>query len=267
MTSAFHRPEGLPPGATPVGHRRVTWRLHPALTDVLNALGETSLGKAFKDRAVEVSTSKAFSDPVDHSSALVAYRHLLEWADGDGLQLTASGYLRPADVAALAAMMPTMRGWMHKMSREIDVHPVLFFREQVKSMGLLRKYKGSLRLTKAGREGLGNAIALWEHLADTLVPADPGFGTDASVVVLVHMATTEGEIDVGAVAKTLTALGWSHRDGSPVGSGEVYDVWNDLWVVLGNIGEHEGHSRVERRLSPAARILIHDALFDEVPER
>lgn len=56
------------------------------------------------------------------------------------------------------------------------------------------------------------------------MPADTGFTADASVVVLVHMATTEGGIDVDAVVKTLTALGWSHRDGTPVGRGEVYEV-------------------------------------------
>ncbi|MFT4231937.1 MAG: hypothetical protein QM606_04060 [Leucobacter sp.] len=41
--------------------------------------------------------------------------------------------------------MPTMRDWMHKMAREIDVHPAFSFREYVKSIGLLRKYKGSPR--------------------------------------------------------------------------------------------------------------------------
>lgn len=151
MTSAFHRPTDPPPGAVPLRHRRVAWNLHPVLTDVLNTLGETSLGQAFKDRAVEVSMLKVLGDPVDHAGALVAYRYLLERAGGDGLPLTAAGYLKPVDVQALAAAMPTMRDWIHKMAREIDAHPVLHFREYVKSIGLLRKYKGSLRLTRLGR--------------------------------------------------------------------------------------------------------------------
>ncbi|MFT3833173.1 MAG: hypothetical protein QM711_07605 [Micropruina sp.] len=94
----------------------MAWDLNPVLTDVLNTLGEkTPLGQAFKDRAVEVSMAKVLGDPVDHAEALVAYRHLLEQADGDGLPLTAAGYLRPADVQTLAAVMPTMRDWIHKM--------------------------------------------------------------------------------------------------------------------------------------------------------
>lgn len=160
MTSAFHRPRDPPPGAESVRHRRVTWRLHQTLTDILNSLEGMPIGQAFKDRAVEVSTSKVFSDTIDHATALAAYRWILEHAVGDGLPLTSSGYLKPADVQALAAVMPTMHGWIHKMAREVDVHPVLYFRECLKAIGLLRKYKGSLRLTKAGREGLADATSL-----------------------------------------------------------------------------------------------------------
>lgn len=265
MTSAFHRPTDPPPEVGPLHHRRVAWDLHPALTDVLNTLGETSLGQAFKDRAVDVSTLKVLGDPVDHARVLVAYRSLLERADGEGLPLTPAGYLKPAEVQALAAVMPTMRDWTQKIAREIDVHPVLYFREHAKSIGLLRKYKGSLRLTRLGRVALNDANVLWEHLVDMLVPAEKSFHADAIVVVLVHMATTERRIDVGAVAQTLTVLGWSHRDGSPVSRGEVYEVWNELWDVLGNIGEAEGSHRSDRMMSHAARVLVHEALFTEVP--
>lgn len=267
MTSAFHRPMDPPFGVGPLRHRRVAWNLHPVLTDVLNTLGETPLGQGFKDRAVEVSMLKVLGDPVDHAEALVAYRNLLEKADDDGLPLTAAGYLKPADVQALAAVMPTMHDWIHKMAREIDVHPVLHFREYVKSIGLLRKYKGSLRLTRLGRVALNDANVLWNHLVDTLAPDERSFHADATVVVLVHMATTEGRIDVGAVAHTLTALGWSHRDGSPVSQGEVYEVWNELWDVLGNIGESERKHRSDRMLSHAARVMVHEALFTEVAPR
>lgn len=265
MTSAFHRTTDPPPGIGPLRHRRVAWNLHPVLTDVLNTLGETPLGRAFKDRAVEVSTLKVLGDPVDYADALLAFRYLLERADGDGLPLTAAGYLKPADVQALAVVMPTMRDWIHKMAREIDVHPVLHFREYVKSIGLLRKYKGSLRLTRLGRVALNDPTALWKHLADTLAPNEQAFHADATVVVLVHMATTEGGIDVGTVAQTLTTLGWSHRDGSPISQGEVYEVWNELWDVLGNIGESEGSHRSDRMMSQAARVLAHEALFTQVP--
>lgn len=265
MTSAFHRPTDPPPRVGPLRHRRVAWNLHPVLTDILNTLGETPLGQAFKDRAVDVSMLKVLGDPVDHAGALVAYRDLLERADGEGLRLTVAGYLKPADVQALAAVMPMMRNWIHKMAREIDVHPVLSFREYVKSIGLLRKYKGSLRLTRLGRVAANDPTVLWKHLADTLAPDEQSFHADATVVVLMHMATTGGRIDIGAVAQTLTTLGWSHRDGSPVSHGEVYEVRNELWDVLGNIGESEWSHRSDRMMSHAARVMVHEAFFTEVP--
>lgn len=267
MTSAFHRPTDPPVGVGSLRHRRVAWNLHPVLTDILNTLGATPLGQAFKDRAVDVSMLKVLGHPVDHAAVLVAYSYLLKQADGDRLPLTAAGYLKPADMQSLATVMPAMRGWVHKMAREIDARPVLHFREYVKSIGLLRKYKGSLRLTRLGRVAANDPTVLWKHIADTLAPDEQSFHADATVVVLVHMATTEGGIDVGAVAQTLTALGWSHRDGSSVSQGEVYEVWNELWDVLGNIGEGEGNRRSDRVLSHAARVMVHEALFTEVPPR
>lgn len=267
MTSDSHSPADPPPALGPLYRRRVAWNLHPVLTDVLNALVETPLGQALKDRAVEVSAMKVLGDPVNHAEALEAFRYLLERADGDGLPLTAAGYLKPADVRALAAVLPTMRDWTRKMAREIDVHPVHHFREYVKSIGLLRKYKGSLRLTRLGRLMLNDSNELWNHVADTLAPNERSVYAEATVVILVHMATTEGWIDVDAVAQTLTALGWAYEDGSPISEFAVYDVWNELWDVLGNIGESDGSHHLDRVLSPAARVVVNEALFTEVPPR
>lgn len=254
-------------GGPSMRHRRVTWQLHPVLTEVLNRLEGTAVGQAFKDRAVEVSTLSVLSDPIDLDAALAAHRWVLAHADVDGLPLTAAGYLKPVDVQALAAVMPQMRDWIHRMAREIDAHPVLYFREYLKAIGLIRKYKGTLRLTRAGRDGLADSSRLWQHLAHTLVIDGTDFDAQASVVILVHAATTEGRIDMDAVARTMTALGWTHRDDSPVQDSEVYPIWNELWTALGNVGDvaelPEGRNW-DRQLSAAARVLVSNALFAEV---
>lgn len=264
MPSAFFPPERFPGVPGPVRRRRVTWRLHPALTNVLNQLEGTALGQAFKDRALEVSTSKVLSDPIDHAAALTAHRWLLERAEGDGLQLTAAGYIKPTDVKALAAVMPEMESWIFTIGREIDAHPVLYFREQIKEIGLIRKYKGTLRLTRAGRAGLAEPKALWRHLAETLIPTGDGFNTYSAVVILVHAATSEGEPDLDAIARTMTAIGWKHQNDAPVTRTDVHPVWNDLWTTLGNIGERAvGEHRSSRVLSGPARILANEALFEE----
>jgi hypothetical protein len=254
-------------GDPSIRHRRVAWRLHPVLTEVLNRLEGTAIGQALKDRAVELSTFAVLSDPIDIDAALAAHRWVLAHADGDGVPLTAAGYLKPADVRALAAVMPQMRGRIHKMTREIDAHPVLHFREYLKEVGLIRKYKGTLRITRLGRDALADSGRLWQHLADTLLIDGTDFDAQASVVILVHAATTEGGIDVDAVARTITALGWTHRDDSPVQDSEVCPIWNELWTALGNVGDvaelPEGRNW-DRELSTAARVLVSNALFTEV---
>lgn len=261
-SSSHHR--GNRPAGPGSGLRHVAQRLHPALTDVLNRLDGTPIGDGFKQRAVDVSTSTFSEDPVDRSEALAAHRWLLDRADGDGLPLTAAGYLTPADVKALAEVLPTMQDGTFAMASEADVYPVLDFSDYLKAIGLLRTYKASLRLTREGRVGLADADRLWGHLEDTLVLTDSDFDIHASIVVLVHMATTKVGIDGDEVAETMTALGWSHPGGAAVRRDEISPVWDDLWTALGNVGERVGTQHGDGHLSPAARALIHDTLFDEV---
>ncbi|MBE7195263.1 MAG: hypothetical protein INR66_22645, partial [Gordonia polyisoprenivorans] len=71
--------------------RRVL-QLHPALTDVLQRVDGTVRGRALRDRAVEVSTIRAFGDPIDRAEALTAFRWFLDQAAGDGFRLTQAGY-------------------------------------------------------------------------------------------------------------------------------------------------------------------------------
>ena len=258
MTSAFHRPASDGPRHL----RRVSLRLHPALTDVLNRLDGLPLGQSFKDRAVELSTTTLLSEPVNRDEALHSYRWLLERAAGDGLPLTQAGYLKPADVQALAGVMPTMDDWIFAVKLERNAHPVWHFREFMKAVGLLRKYKGTLRTTRIGRECLADSEVLWAHLADRLLFTGSRFDVDASVVVLVHMATSDERLDVDAVARTLTELGWQTPDGSPVRTSDVYPVWNELWTAIGNVGPSAGSHRHSRVLSVAAKHLVSDALFE-----
>lgn len=264
MTSAFYRRSEPSVDPVQVQRRRIVWRLDPALSIVLNRLDGTPFGQSFKERAVTVSTSKALGAPIDRAGALEAHLWLLERAAGEGLPLTAAGYLKPADVKELATRLPSMRDWSFAVGRESDTTPVLDFREYLKGIGLVRKYKGSLRLTPAGRAASANAESLWAYIADTLILDGSDFETDACVLVLVHMATTEGRIDLDLIARTMTALGWSLEGGVPVSSRELYPVWNDLWVALGSIGVFKGEVSFDRIIGDAARRMVNETLFTEV---
>jgi len=246
----------------------VTLRMHPALTRTLNALLSTPLGESFKDRVEQVAVLKPLEDEIDKAEALAAYMWVIENADSGGLPLTAAGYLKPAYVKSLAAVLPTMRDWPFNIGREIDVQPVLYFREELQTIGLLRKYKASLRASRLARAMLNHPDWLWSHIARVLIPAEGSFHEAATVVLLVHLASTDGEIDHDAVARTLTTLGWGFSDGTPVTRADTIEELADLWTLLGNVSEpasEEQHDAFLTRVAtPAVRLMIHSALFEEV---
>jgi hypothetical protein len=248
--------------------RHIVQRTHPSLAQILDLLDGAPGGQAFIDRAIELAATIGTADSVDHRVALRPHLWILERAAGDGLQLTAAGYLRPADVTAFADVLPTMRDWLFPVHREVDAHPVLAFREQLTSFALLRRYKGTLRASPTGRAGLKDPARLWAHLADRLMLGLNDFEETATVVALVHMATSGDRIDIPAVARTLTQLGWTHQGGAAIGRDDVYPVYNDLWCALGNVGAVESaDSWRSRRLSSDAVALARDALFQQVSER
>ena len=247
--------------------RSGTFRLHPALTDVLNAVDGTPIGTAFKDRAIDLVNTTFFEEPIDKAEALRAHHWLIDRAGADGLPLTAAGYLKPADAQAFADVVPTMREWPFGFTRESDARPLLWFRQHLVSAGLFRKYRGTLQPTKVARAGLADPDGLWAALAARLIPSRHRFDEAASVVIAVHAATNGGgAMDTDAVARTLSAAGWKHDDRDGVSARDVHPLWNDLWAGLGNVGAPtETRVPFERSLSPAAIALVRDALFVEVP--
>jgi hypothetical protein len=141
-------------------------------------------------------------------TSFVAVRWFLDRAAEGDLPLTAAGYLRPADVVAAAKVVPAMQRWIGKANRESDCVPILLFREALQALGLLQKRKGVLRLTRAGRAALEAPEALWNHLADRLVPSSAGFDTDATLLVLAFAASSaDAELPIDVIAAALTDLG------------------------------------------------------------
>jgi len=179
------------------------------------------------------------------------------------MPLTSAGYLKPADVEAAAAVLPAMEEWPGSVRREINAHPVHDLREHMRESGLLRKYKGTLRSSRLGAACLKDVDALWKHLADGLIVGGELVDTDTSVLLLVHLATTDGPIDRATIASTLTDLGWMHRSGDPFSEWDVYPVWNFQWEVLGNVGDPANAGAIGRVASDAAKALIRDALMQE----
>jgi hypothetical protein len=98
------------------------------------------------------------------------------------------GYLPPAVVLETAAVLGLDREWIGAMNREDQTLPVAELRSTATSLGLVRKHRGVLSATAAGRRLTEDPVALWRHIAGRLPMGKPGVEQDAALVLLLHVA-------------------------------------------------------------------------------
>lgn len=199
-------------------------------------------------------------DDADLRANLAPTQWFLDRAADGGIPLTSAGYLKPAEVTAASEIVPQMADWFGKNNREVNCVPLLTFRQSLQSMGLLRKYKGSLVLTKAGAAAQRDPAALWEHLASRLIPTDPHtFECHATLLFLAQAGGAEdGWVRVGAIADALTDLGWQTTNGDGV---EPYQLARlAVGGVLRNICDRPRKFAEHNWVSPAAAALARAAL-------
>ena len=184
---------------------------------------------------------------------------------GDGVKLTAAGYLPPAVVQTIFDGLEMGEEWIGKGNREDLTMPVLHLRETAQRLKLLRKSKGRLVPTSKGRTLAGDPVGLWWHLAGAL----PLGGRDASdarwqagVLLLALMASGSTDNAEVAVARLLTGLGWA------VGHGEPIDRRTAGGLIVGDIRlldrvgafEDDRHGRWPGTVTPAGIALAQAAL-------
>jgi hypothetical protein len=199
------------------------------------------------DGSVEVDETTA-------EDALHRYVWLLHRV-GDGLTLTAAGWLPPAVVTeAMDALWPDEH-WIGKRNREDLTEPVRRLRASAQRLGLLRVTRGRLLVTKAGAALRDDPVRLWRHVAERLAgrPKDD-FSRTATTLLLV--AAAGGRIDDEQLAAVLTAAGWSGRGGTDVQRYAVRHAAGQVDEVLDAVGIEEGR----RSVSAAGRVLARAAL-------
>lgn len=179
----------------------------------------------------------------------------------EGLNLTAAGYLKPADVEALAAVLPEAGRWLGKRNREDLTPPVAEFRQAMHGFGLIRKSKGRLVLTPAGRYFRDDPDALWQVLVEKITPEPGTFAHDFVMLVLIH--TLDGHRwDIATVCDQLTGMGWSHsKTGLPVQPQDLWFCKSQVDAVLDNMippGLSWWHHDVAMPI--AARAFAYEAL-------
>jgi len=176
-------------------------------------------------------------------AAARALLHPLDWLlaeVGEGITLTAAGYLPPRTVARALDEL----GWREELigasHREVDAYPVLVLREAATRLGLIRRRGGRLQLTPSGRAAGIEGQALWSVVAARLICPEHSALAVASEVVLAVLETEDVvvEEDVrGLVQAVVTESGWrvagrrqpSEADTSPL----FFAVLRELrWLEL-----------------------------------
>jgi hypothetical protein len=155
-------------------------------------------------------------DEVDPGMAAPA-RALLKPLDwllteiGDGLALTAAGYLPPRTVGKALDDL----GWRDQIigpaTREVDAYPVLALRETAQRLGLVRRRANRLVPTPSGRAALHDGRLLWQAVAAAVVGPEHSALSVAFEVVLAVLEPGDlvPEEDVRRLVQAVvTESGW-----------------------------------------------------------
>lgn len=180
---------------------------------------------------------------------------------GDGVALTAAGYLKPKDLDAIATFVPAVQGWIHSRTREVDCTVALDFRLSLQKFGLLRKARGVLACTKIGVKARMDPEFLWQHLAARLLlNDDDDFTMQARTAYLLAVASGDDDPEESA-ARWLAQLGWTTGRNRVAVEGWVVSRMNDhARDVLTNLSTAPVSWR-DRKPSPVASDLARAALF------
>jgi len=178
---------------------------------------------------------------IDADTAAVMMRPLQVLLDvvGDGIRLTAAGYLPPAIVVALFDQLDMADEWIGKGNREDLTLPVLELREAGQRLGLLRKAKGRLLPTARGRKLAADPVGLWCHLANRLPLGGSDItdaGWQAGVLLLAVMASGDTTGAADRIADLLTGLGWAIDGGRPIDPRTARGLVAGDADLLGRIG-------------------------------
>jgi hypothetical protein len=242
-------------------------RLRPDLAELLHALRSSPVGAQLVSRMALLDLDDGVPVPpiTDLRRDLAGIQWFLDRAADGGIPLTAAGYLKPVEVERAAAVLPGAAGWPGKTNREDQTAPVLRLGTALQRMRLLRKHRGHLVLTPAGRAAQADHQVLWEHLRVQLVTGDVGsVEVQGRLLALLLVATGETERTSELVSQALTRLGWREAGGHPISVGTSTWFVSDVRTVLDNLGgspEWEASGAPwERPLSPTALALARAAL-------
>jgi Plasmid pRiA4b ORF-3-like protein len=226
----------------------------------------SSIVTARQLKAMRSLIGKALNEPVEIDTETAArmvhpYTWLLDRVGDEGITLTAAGYLPPSHVEAAATELGLADEWVGKLNRENQTVPVLHLRESAQKMGLLRKNRGKLLVTTRGRKLRTDPIGLWWHLAERLpLKSNDHCANQAGLLLLAGVAAEAKDV-FATIARTLSAIGWTLADGTPLDDGDAVRAAWDTWDVLRRLGAFTGRRyRRDERSTPEGVAFARAAL-------
>lgn len=213
-------------------------------------------------RDADLVDGPASVDETEAAEMTRAYSWLLRRV-GDGLALTAAGWMPPAVVIAAVEDLGLAQEWMGKNNREDTTRPVRALRASAQSMGLVRANKGRLLRTKVGVAVTDDPVALWSHIAQRLgaPPSDP-FRLLAQALLL--LAVAAGRPRDVRLHEVLTAAGWRTGDRSGVSDIAAWRAVDGVTAVLDSVRAYGDSDLWRDRFTPAtpgAQALARAALL------
>jgi hypothetical protein len=236
------------------------------LTELFDELGGEArrwLAGLVGDAALAAPVEQTDEGALDATRVI---RALLDHVGDDGVALTAAGYLPPASVGALMKQLDPEQRWRGPANREAQTYPLLALREITTRLGLLRAYRGRLVPTKAAQKLRRSPVGLWWHIARRLPLEKPEHGRDASVFLMLTLASDE-PISATSLESSLdlftAMLGWQLGGSGRYGNADAIRYIRDTqdvlaWAATGTV---TGAIRSQLSLqSPPARLLARAAL-------
>lgn len=193
--------------------------------------------------------------PMSHGPATVSdleaarltetYRTFLDVV-GDGVALTAAGYLPPGVVEQVARRAGISEWWIGKANREDLTYPVALVRATARALGLVSVRKGHLSPTAAAKRAHNDPQALWRHIVNRMPLGVKDAERQAGWLALAAVASgIPAKEWSSATSDLMFAAGWrSGRDpqSPPSAHSPTLDVLRQLagaarapWGVIGGI--------------------------------
>ncbi len=174
----------------------------------------------------------ALIDAEAAARAVRPYTWLLDRVGESGITLTGAGYLPPAVVQAAVADLGIAEKWIGKGNREVQTYPVLQLRESAQRAGLLRKNRGTLKLTSRGRRALTDPVGLWWALAERTPPRSAQAWRNQAGLLLLLTTAANADDQNSVIADLLGAIGWTAGDDTPLTGMMIAQATEETTAVL-----------------------------------